>query len=121
MIIRPIFIPLGFGNWESVVAIFSGMFAKEIIVSTFGVLYGIGGNVSEESTSLVNAISNNFNVISAYSFVVFILFAAPCLAAVSVMKKEFNSWKYTLLAISYQTTFAWIMAFLVYQIGKLFI
>jgi ferrous iron transport protein B len=101
----PLFKPLGFGNWMATAASISGTVAKEIVVATFGVI-GSSATVT-------------FTKVSAYSFMVFTLLAAPCFAAIAATKKEMGSWKWTFIAITYQTVFAYIIAFLINNIGGL--
>jgi ferrous iron transport protein B len=87
--------------------------AKENIVGTMGILYGASGNVYE-------AICEAFTGISAYSFLVFNLLCAPCFAAIGAIKREMNSAKWTWFAIGYQCGFAYIIALMINQFGKLF-
>ena len=107
-----IFIPLGWGNWQATVASFTGLVAKENIVGTMGILYGAGGNVYEN-------ISQVFTGVTGYSFLVFNLLCAPCFAAIGAIKREMNNRHWTWFAIGYQCGFAYIIAFLVNQIGSL--
>ena len=111
--IAPIFTPLGWGNWESTVAVISGFIAKETIVATFGIILG------EEALTL--ALTGLFTPISAFSFIMFVLLASPCFAAIGVTRREMGSWKWTFIAIIYQTGLAYIVSLLVYQIGVLFL
>lgn len=114
----PIFVPLGFGNWQATSATITGFLAKETIVATFGILFGLG-EVAESDPSLITALSQAFTPASALSFMVFTLFAAPCFAAIAATKKEMGSWKWTIFAILFQTGIAYILAFLVYNISSL--
>ena len=118
--ISPIFKPLGFGDWISSVAIFTGLVAKEVVVATLGVLQGLG-EVTEESAELIASIQVMFTPLKAWAFMAFNLLACPCFAAIGAMKREFNSAKWTLFAIAYQTGVAYIVAMLIYQIGRLVI
>jgi len=111
--ISPIFSPLGFGEWQASVALLFGVVAKEVVIGTFGTLYG----VSEEG--LMGVIGNNFTPLSAYAFMVFVLLYIPCIATLGVIKKETNSWKWMLFAAGYLMVVAWIMSFIVYQGGLL--
>lgn len=115
--IAPIFTPLGFGDWISAVAIFTGFVAKEVVVATLGVLTGVG-EVAEDAPELIASIRTLFTPAKAWAFMAFNLLAAPCIAAIGTMKKEFNSWKWTLFAVSYQTGVAYIIAMIIYQILK---
>ncbi|MBU0597871.1 ferrous iron transport protein B [Patescibacteria group bacterium] len=118
--ISPVFRPLGFDNWQSSVALMFGFVAKEVIVSTFGTLYGIDDvEDGEGGTSLSNALQDNFTPLAAYAFMIFVLLYAPCLAVLAVVKRETNSWKWPLFMVGYTTAVAWIFAFIVYQGGNL--
>ena len=109
-----IFAPLGWGNWQAVVASITGLVAKENIVGTLGVLYGGGDG------SVYDAMAAAFTGITAYSFLVFNLLCAPCFAAIGAIKREMNSRKWTWFAIGYQCGFAYVIALMVNQFGALF-
>ena len=109
-----IFAPLGWGNWQAVVASITGLVAKENIVGTLGVLYGGG------SGSVYDAMAAAFTGITAYSFLVFNLLCAPCFAAIGAIKREMNSAKWTWFAIGYQCGFAYVIALMINQFGGLF-
>ncbi len=111
--IAPVFEPLGFGDWKAGVALSFGFVAKEVIIGTFGALYGT------EKEGLGEALRVDFTPLSAYSFLLFTLIYIPCIATIAVIKKETGSWKWTLLAVSYSLSLAWIVAFLFYQGGLL--
>lgn len=108
--IAPIFIPLGWGNWESTVAIISGFLAKETIVATFGIILG------EEFLTI--SLTNLFTTASALSFVIFILLASPCFAAIGATRREMGSWKWTFITLIYQTGLAYLVSLMVYQVGN---
>ncbi|MBC8062473.1 MAG: ferrous iron transport protein B [Clostridiaceae bacterium] len=109
--ISPIFKPMGFGTWENSVALLAGLAAKEVIIGTLGVIYG--GN-------LVGILPHTFSTLSAYSFLVFILLYTPCLSVIVTMKKEYGN-KMAVFSVVYQLVLAWIMSFLVYNVGALFL
>ena len=109
-----IFIPLGWGNWQATVASITGLVAKENIVGTLGILYG-GGDAT-----VYQALGAAFTGITAYSFLVFNLLCAPCFAAIGAIKREMNSAKWTWFAIGYQCGFAYLIALMINQFGKLF-
>ncbi len=116
--IAPLFTPLGFGSWEVAVATITGLLAKETIVATFGIVLGLG-NVTEGDPTLLASIGAFFTPVSAYAFMVFTLFAAPCAAAIGATRREMQSARWTWAAILFQTGFAYIAALLVNQIGSL--
>lgn len=115
-----IFIPLGWGNWQSAVATITGLIAKENVVGTFGVLFGGFDEVAENGWQVWANMRESFTALSAYSFLVFNLLCAPCFAAMGAIKREMNNAKWTCFAIGYQCLFAYVMAMIVYQIGSLF-
>ena len=109
-----IFSPLGWGNWQATVASITGIVAKENIVGTTGILYG-GGELSTYQT-----LAQNFTNITGFSFLVFNLLCAPCFAAIGAIKREMNNTKWTWFAIAYQCGFAYAIALMINQFGKLF-
>ena len=109
-----IFAPLGWGNWQATVASITGLIAKENIVGTMGVLYG-GGELSTWAT-----LAQQFTVITGLSFLIFNLLCAPCFAAMGAIKREMNSAKWTIFAITYECLFAYAIALIVNQIGGAF-
>ena len=109
-----IFAPLGWGNWQAVVASITGLVAKENIVGTLGILYGAGDG------TIYQNIAAAFTGITAYSFLVFNLLCAPCFAAIGAIKREMNNAKWTWFAIGYQCGFAYVIALMINQFGKLF-
>lgn len=117
--IAPVFAPLGFGGWEPTVATLTGLIAKENVVSSLGVLFGFG-EVSESGAEIWSIMQSHFTTYAAYSFLVFNLLCAPCVAAIGAIKREMNSFKWTVFAIGYQTLFAYAIALIVYQFGALF-
>ncbi len=115
-IIAPIFQPLGWGNWRSTVATITGLVAKENVVNTFGILYGVA-EVSEAGEEIWSNLAISFTPFSAYSFLIFNLICAPCFAAIGAIKREMNNSKWTIFAIGYQTILAYVLAFIYYQIA----
>lgn len=118
--IAPIFAPLGFGNWQASVATLSGLVAKENVVMTLGQMYGLG-EVTEESGTMISAFAASFTGVSALSFLIFNLLCAPCFAAIGAIRREMNSAKWTWAAIGYQTLLAYVVSFIVYQLGSVFV
>lgn len=111
--LAPVFSPLGFGNWQAAVATLTGVMAKENIVATFGILFGAN------DATLAQAVGGHFTPLAAYSFMIFTLLASPCVGAISAMRRELGSWKWTGIALCYQTGLAWIAALVFYQAGRL--
>ncbi|MCI6605343.1 MAG: ferrous iron transport protein B [Clostridiales bacterium] len=109
-----LFAPLGWGNWQAVVASITGLVAKENIVGTLGILYGGGDGTVYQN------LASAFNGITGYSFLIFNLLCAPCFAAIGAIKREMNSQKWTWFAIGYQCGFAYAVALMVNQFGALF-
>ncbi len=119
-IIAPLFAPLGWGDWKAAVAAITGLIAKENIVATFGTLFHTVGEVSEDGNEFWGVLGQYFTTLSGYSFLVFNLLCAPCFAAMGAIKREMNSPKWTLFAISYQCVFAYVISLIIYQIGMAF-
>ncbi|SHH71912.1 ferrous iron transport protein B [Caloranaerobacter azorensis DSM 13643] len=122
--IAPIFTPLGFGNWRAALSLVSGLLAKEVVISNMAIIYGLGETVAEAAlegdiTGFASTLSNTFNQLTAYAFMVFVLLYTPCVATIGVIKRETNSWKWTLFSIAYQFVVAWVMSMLVFQVGSL--
>jgi ferrous iron transporter FeoB len=118
-VIAWIFNPLGWGDWKAAVATVTGLIAKENVVGTFGVLYGVG-EVAEDGVEIWGSMQQNFNALSGFTFLVFNLLCAPCFAAIGAIKREMNSAKWTWFAIGYQCGFAYAVSLIVYQIGSAF-
>ena len=111
---EPLFAPLGF-DWKMTVALETGLAAKEIVVSTLGILYGLGEDFNEESDTLIKKIKNNIPFASAISFIVFVMIYLPCLAASMVFAREAGGWKYLAYLFVFTTSTAWILSYLVYN------
>jgi ferrous iron transport protein B len=111
----PIFAPLGFSDWRVSTALITGFTAKEAVVSTLAVLTGTS------VADLPTALSSMFSPLTAWSFLIFTLLYTPCVAAISAVKREMNSAKNAAAVVFYQTGIAWIVAFLVYHVGLLFV
>lgn len=116
---EPIFAPLGF-DWKMSVALQTGLAAKEVVVSTLGVLYALGDEVDEENDSLINAISKNIPFASAISFIVVIMIYLPCLAASIVFTREAGGIKYFFYLLIFTSITAYVLAFIAYRIALLF-
>ncbi len=116
---EPLFEPLGF-DWKMSVALQTGLAAKEVVVSTLGVLYSLGGDVDEENNSLVNAISKNISFASAIAFIVVIMIYLPCLAASVVFTREAGHIKYFFYLFTFTSVVAYVMAYIAYNVALYF-
>ena len=112
---EPFFAPLGF-DWRMAVALETGLAAKEVVVSTLGVLYALGDEVDEGNSGLIEQIKANIPFASAMAFIVFVMIYLPCLAASMVFAKEAGGWKYLLYLFLSTTATAWILSFIVYRV-----
>ncbi|WP_164968984.1 ferrous iron transport protein B [Arcobacter sp. CECT 8989] len=117
---QPLFEPLGF-DWRMTVALETGLAAKEIVVSTLGILYGLGEDNSEESDTLINKVKANIPFVSAISFIVFVMIYLPCLAASMVFAKEAGGWKYLVYLFVFTTATAWVLSFIAYNVAKVIV
>ena len=127
-----VFKPLGFGDWKPTAATVTGLVAKEEVVANFGIMYAYDDQEGEEELEEngdqiwdkvaedFNAFSGGHGKLAAFAFMIFNLLCAPCFAAMGAIKREMNSAKWTWFAIAYQCGFAWVMAFIVWQVGRLF-
>lgn len=114
--ISPIFVPLGFGEWQASISLIFGIVAKEVVVGTFSSLFG----VSEEGMGIETPVHDLFTPLSAYTFMTFVLLYVPCFAAIGAVRQETNSWKWPLAMVSITTITAYIVSFIIYQCGTLF-
>ena len=120
-VLVPVLRPAGLGLWQVAVALISGLSAKEVVVSSFSVLYGISnvnsaagmGELSAQLTSM------GFGGVNAYALMIFCLMYSPCIAAVATIKRETGSWRWTLGMVLFQLLVAWAAAVLVFQVGSL--
>jgi ferrous iron transport protein B len=113
-VLAPLFAPLGFGTWEAGAALLTGFMAKEVVVATMNIIYS-----AHDTEALQGLLSHSFTPLAAYSFMVFILLYTPCLATVGVIRKETASARWTWFSIGYALVVAYIIAFVIYQGGKL--
>ncbi|NLK93637.1 MAG: ferrous iron transport protein B [Clostridiales bacterium] len=116
-----LFEPAGLGYWQIIVALISGIAAKEVVVSSMSVLYGISNINSTQGMASILSIfsSEGFGPLNAYSLMVFCLLYIPCIATIATIKKETNSNKWMIFSIVFQLVVAWVISTLVYQIGSL--
>jgi len=129
--IEPVIAPLGF-DWKMGVSILTGLAAKEVVVSTMGVLYHSQGNTVNDTETLKNRIKEQkhssgalkgrdvFSPLASISFMLFVLIYFPCVAVIAAIRKEAN-WRWAVFTMVYTTGLAWLLAFAVYQIGSLFV
>ncbi|HIC42788.1 MAG TPA: ferrous iron transport protein B [Sulfurimonas sp.] len=118
--IQPVFEPLGF-DWKMAVALQTGLAAKEVVVSTLGVLYSLGEDVDQDSSGLMNAISKHIPLPAAVAFIVVIMIYLPCLAASVVFTKEAGGIKYFFYLLAMTTVVAYSLAFVAYRITLLIV
>ena len=125
-VVGAIFTFHGFGNWEAGAAVISGILAKESVVSTIGVLYGLPDISAEAEDAVETAealratgMAAAFTSLSALAFMVFSQIYTPCVTALGTIKKETNSWKMMFFAAGYMFALAWVVSLIVYQGGKL--
>ena len=112
---EPFFAPLGM-DWRMAVALETGLAAKEVVVSTLGVLYALGDAEDEHSERLIAQIKANIPFASAIAFIVFVMIYLPCLAASMVFAKEAGGWKYLVYLFHSTTATAWILSFIAYRL-----
>ncbi len=112
---EPFFAPLGF-DWRMSVALEAGLAAKEVVVSTLGVLYAQGDEADENSQSLAQELKKHIPFPAAVAFIVFVMIYLPCFAASAVFTREAGGWKYFVYLFVFTTTTAWIMSFVAYHI-----
>lgn len=120
-VLVPVFAPIGLGYWQIVLALISGIAAKEVVVSSCSVLFGIGNVTTQAGMANLSELLGQmgFGPLNAYALMVFCLLYVPCMAAVATIKKETESWRLTGIMAVFQLVIAWIMAFLIFQIGSL--
>lgn len=121
----PVLKPAGLGMWQIVVALIAGISAKEVVVSSFAVLFGVANANSAIGMAAIvqniQAVDPSFGSLNAYCLMLFCLLYVPCAATVATIKKESGSWKFTLKTVIFQIFLAWFVATMVFQIGSFFI
>ncbi len=120
----PVLTPAGLGMWQIVVALISGISAKEVVVSSFAVLFGVANANSQAGMQAIvhniQSINPDFGPLNAFSLMLFCLLYIPCIATVATIKKESGSWKFTAGMMAFQLVFAWTVSTIVFQAGRLF-
>lgn len=121
----PVLQPAGLGMWQIAVALISGISAKEVVVSSFAVLFGVtsANSAAGMQTIMANvhAVDPQFGPLNAYCLMLFCLLYIPCAATVATVKKESGSWAFTLKMVAFQLLLAWGVSTLVFQVGSLFL
>lgn len=117
----PVLAPAGLGLWQIGVALLSGLSAKEVVVSSFSVLFAVNNINSEAGMQALTEILSGygFTAVNAYALLIFCLLYTPCVAAIGTIKKESNSVKFTAFVVIFQLVVAWLSAVVVYQIGTM--
>jgi ferrous iron transport protein B len=115
---EPFFAPLGF-DWRMSIALEAGLAAKEVVVSTLGVLYAQGDSTDEGTGGLVEALRNNISFPAAMAFLVFVMIYLPCFAASAVFTREAGGWKYLVYLFVFTTGTAWVLSFAAYRITQM--
>jgi ferrous iron transport protein B len=113
-VLAPVFAPLGFGTWQAVAALVTGFLAKEVVVSSMSIIYGVG------SSDLMSTLAHTFTPHAAFAFIFFVLLYVPCLATVAVIRRETCSTKWTTFAVVYPLLLAYVLTFAVYQVLEAF-
>lgn len=122
--LEPVMRPAGLGMWQITVSLIAGISAKEVVVSSFSVLFGVGSAEAASMTTVIDNLKNidpSFGPLNAYCMMLFVLLYVPCAAAMATIKKESGSTAFTLKLALFQILFAWVMATIVFQIGSLFL
>lgn len=125
-IIEPVIKPLGF-DWKIGIALISSFAAREVLVSTLSIIYNVGKDGNEESETLISAIkdaknddgSTTWTPLTAITLMVFFVLAIQCMSTIAVVRRETNSWAWTLFMVGYMTGLAYLVALITYQGGKI--
>ncbi|MDC7288245.1 ferrous iron transport protein B [Blautia schinkii] len=121
--LEPVLAPAGLGLWQVAVALIAGLSAKEVVVSSMAVLFGISNiNSAAGMTGMSTALGQfGFGAVNAYALMVFCLLYTPCMATIATIKKESNSWAFTLKLVVFQLLLAYVAAVVVFQVGSLIV
>ena len=116
--INPVLEPLGF-DWKIGVSLVAGLAAKEVVVSTLGTIYAVGGD-TDHPQALTDYLQHDphFTPLVALTLMLFVLIYPPCIAALAVIRRETGSWKWMLFMFFYENAFAWIACFIFYNVGR---
>ena len=120
-VLVPVFAPVGLGYWQIIVALLSGLAAKEVVVASCGVLFGIQNMNSDTGMAELVPIlaAMGFGAVNAYALMTFCLLYTPCTATLATIKRESGSWAWTGQAVAFQLAVAWVVTFVVYHVGNL--
>ena len=118
--LAPVLVPAGLGAWQTAVALLTGLSAKEVVVSSFSVLYGISNINSAMGMAELSRVLGiaGFGMANAYALLVFCLLYSPCVAAVGTIRRETGSLRFTMQMVLFQLVLAWGFAVLIFQIGS---
>ena len=116
--IEPVLTPIGF-DWKIGTALIGAFAAKEVFVAQMGIVYSLG-EAGEDSDALREKLRENYSALTGFAIMVFALLSAPCMATFAIVKRESNSWKWPILQFFGMTAIAYIITFIIYQAGKLF-
>ena len=118
---EPILSTAGLGMWQIGLALLCGISAKEVVVSSFSVLFSINNINSAAGMAALSGIlgASGFTSLNAYALMIFCLLYTPCIATIATIKRETRSWKWTIGMVVFQLVLAWVVATLVFQIGRL--
>lgn len=121
-VLVPVLAPIGLGYWQLAVALIAGVSAKEVVVSSCAVLFGIANVTSPTGMNALQTslTAGGFGMLNAYCLMVFCLLYIPCLATLATIRRESNSWKFTSLVAGFQLVVAWLVSFGIFQIGSMF-
>lgn len=121
--VEPVFVPVGIGYWQIVVALLAGISQKEVVVSSCSVLFGISNITSAQGMAAFGSTLSaaGFGPLNAYCVMVFALLYTPCVASLSTIHRESGSWRWTGMCAAFQIGLAWVVTLLIFQIGSLFL
>lgn len=118
MFIEPAIAPLGF-DWRMGVSLLTGFVAKEVVVSTLGVLFTVDDEADEVNSELREALKSNYSPLTGFAFLIFVMLYTPCIVAFITLIREIGSWRWSLFSLGYQISLAWIASFIIYRAGLL--
>jgi ferrous iron transport protein B len=117
-LMEPVIKPLGF-DWKLGTALVGAFAAKEVFVAQMGIVYSLG-EADESSTGLRAALRSEYTPLIAFSLMIFLLIGTPCLATIAITRRESGGWKWALVQFGGLTAIAYLLSFVVYQVGSLF-